>query len=791
MRISLYKNIKMTTPSVSSKCVFKVLESIKDGTYKTQVANIRLETDKTKRNEAKQKIPYVTFGGTFSTRSNKNLKAFSGLGCLDFDDVKDLETLKDDINGDEYTFASFVSPSGNGLKVLVKMPPVDNNDDYQDYYSEITKHYSQYYELDESTKDLARACYVSFDEGLFLNAESQLFTEKFNRPLPEEKEIVNIPITESDEIAERLEKWFTKRWTGTNRNTNLHAYARQMNAFGVSKDVCEKYLLRYEQPGFKSSEIQMLIDSAYRYTTEFGSLSFEDSKQVNKVKNLLISGRSDAEVLKKMDDVDTERLVEEIKKQRENLNEDEFWFVDEKEKVHISNIRFDNYLKRKGISKYYPHVDSGSFDFIIKDENFVDWINETRIKDIVKKSLLDSGDYDIWDLMANNNQYFKRDYLNQLDTIDITPKRDTSKESFLYYSNKAVRTTKKGIELLDYKDIGEIIWRNQIIDREIKLADGSGGEFKTFIWRLAGENKERYFTLKSVIGYLLHSYQNDSKPKAIIFNDEMVSDDIPNGGSGKGLIHKAIGHIKNLVVEDGKKFDPRGQFAYQKVNKDTQIFLMDDVPRNFNFENLFSIVTEGMTVEKKGQDAFLIPFVESPKISITTNYTIKGEGASFYRRVFEVEIANHFNDNYTPEDEFKHQFFSEWDEGEWAEFDNFMIRCVKFYLENGLVESNKVNLEFRKFKQNMGVEFIEFMEGRTFRGVPVHRKVLKDDFVRQYPKQGRFVTAQSFNKKVKDYCSYKDFEFYTARSNNIESFYINEKKDGKKEESVLSEGLPE
>src|SRR5690606_8401280 len=106
---------------------------------------------------------------------------------------------------------------------------------------------------------------------------------------------------------------------------------------------------------------------------------------------------------------------------------------------------------------------------------------------------------------------------------------------------------------------------NQIINREIQLSDESEGVFKTFIWRISGEDAERYYTLKSVIGYLMHSYQNDAKPKAIIFNDEMLSDDIPNGGSGKGLIHKAIGQIKRIVTEDGKKFDPRGQFAYQKA----------------------------------------------------------------------------------------------------------------------------------------------------------------------------------------------------------------------------------
>jgi hypothetical protein len=137
-----------------------------------------------------------------------------------------------------------------------------------------------------------------------------------------------------------------------------------------------------------------------------------------------------------------------------------------------------------------------------------------------------------------------------------------------------------------------------------------------------------------------------------------------------------------------------------------------------------------MTIEKKGQDAYQIPFKESPKISITTNYTINGSGASHERRIFEVEIANYFNDNLTPEMEFGHLFFAEWDDKEWASFDNFMIRCVQFFLKNGLVQSDKVNLKFRKFKNEMGAEFIEFMEGQTgntqhLQGLTQHKNLIR------------------------------------------------------------------
>ena len=83
---------------------------------------------------------------------------------------------------------------------------------------------------------------MSYDDLLYLNNESELFTDKFFRPLEKETKIINIPITDNNTVAERLDKWFQKRWNSVNRNNNLHAYARQMNAFGVDKSICKSYL---------------------------------------------------------------------------------------------------------------------------------------------------------------------------------------------------------------------------------------------------------------------------------------------------------------------------------------------------------------------------------------------------------------------------------------------------------------------------------------------------------------------------------------------------------------------
>jgi hypothetical protein len=778
MKISLFKNIKSIAPQKDTG-VLKILDSIKSGEYKSKIAKIRIEPEKSERNKLKSQLPYVTFCGTFTSRSNSTLKLHSGLACLDFDNVDNLEALREKINKDPYTFSSFTSPSGDGLKVLVKIPTVDNNNDYQDYYVELVNYYNQYYELDEGTKDIARACYLSFDNYLFLNNESETFTDKFHRPLPVETKVVNVPIVDQNIIAERLEKWFKKRWTTKNRNNNLHAYARQMNAFGIDKQTCIHYLLRYDSGG-KEKEIRKLIDSAYKYTTEFNTRAFEDTKRVNEIKNIALAGESIERLKHKTEGIDFEKVKEEFDKHKKDLQLDEFWYYTENDQIRLSSHRFKQYLENNNIFKFYPDENSGTFLFVKNDQNFITVFEEPKIKDFVLSDLRERGLIDAFELMANRTSNFDAKFLSMVKSVDVKFNRDTPTASYVYYQNAAVKTTKDKIEVLKYSEIPDLIWKNQVIKRDIKIKDESEGVFKTFIWRVSGENVDRYYTLKSVIGYLMHSYQNEAKPKAIIFNDEMISEDIPNGGSGKGLIHKAIGHIKNIVVEDGKKFDQKSQFAYQKVNKDTQIFLMDDVPKHFNFEGLFSIITEGMTVEKKGKDSYQIPFKESPKISITTNYTVNGSGASHERRIFEVEIANYFNDAMTPEMEFGHLFFVEWDEAEWARFDNFMIRCVQFFLKNGLVQSDKVNLEFRKFKNEMGAEFIEFMELQKFDGTGKNRKEFRDEFNRQYPTVARYNTPQKFNKKVKDYCEFNEITFREGKYNGVINFYIGEEVEEEK-----------
>jgi hypothetical protein len=354
-----------------------------------------------------------------------------------------------------------------------------------------------------------------------------------------------------------------------------------------------------------------------------------------------------------------------------------------------------------------------------------------------------------------------------LDSAEIEMIEDTATECYLYYRNCAVRITKNGIEQLDYIDMPGYIWKKQIIDRDYIPSDHHESEFRKFIWLIAGKNPSKYESFKSVIGYLMHSYKTSANNRAIIFNDETISEN-PNGGSGKGLFWNALSKLKNVSSIDGKTFEFTRSFPYQTVSTDTQLLVFDDVKKNFAFESLFSVVTEGITLEYKGQPAVKLPVQKSPKIIITTNYTIGGVGGSFERRKFEVEMSDYFSHMHSPVDEFGHMLFEDWNDEEWKRFDSYMISCCQFYLQHGLIKHDFNNLEVRKYIKETSYEFYEWSEDDN---IPVNTRLYKDELytklVEEYSDLAKWLTKKKFTSWLKSYGMYKEYRIIEGKTNNL------------------------
>jgi hypothetical protein len=133
--------------------------------------------------------------------------------------------------------------------------------------------------------------------------------------------------------------------------------------------------------------------------------------------------------------------------------------------------------------------------------------------------------------------------------------------------------------------------------------DYTGCDFEKFMFNICAKDDDRFKSLKSTTGYLLHQYKDLSKSMAVILNDELISDN-PEGGTGKGLFVKAISKMKKVVTINGKQFSFTQSFPYQLVSADTQILCFDDVKKGFDFESLFSDITEGITLEKKNKEKY-------------------------------------------------------------------------------------------------------------------------------------------------------------------------------------------
>jgi hypothetical protein len=756
--------------------VHLILERIKDGAGSTKdlVKKIRLEKNKPDRQELKKQLPAICFSGTFNKRTDASLLEHSGLICLDFDGYlkqKELLQDKESLSKNKYVFSVFISPSGNGLKVLVKIPA--DAESHTLYFNSLEKYFNSPY-FDKTSKNLSRVCYESYDPLLFVNENSSVWDiieEPEYNEISRTRDKATIPITDENKIVEILVKWWEKKYPMSEgqRNQNAYVLAMAFNDFGINKSLASYVLNQFATDDFTLREIGTTIDSAYRHTANFGTKYYEDEERINSIKAKLRRGVSKKEVRIQLQDsnLDSDTIESVLNKVEEENAMQTFWDKNDRGVIKIVHIHFKQFLEDNGFYKYCPEGGK-NYIFVKVTNNLIDHTSEKEIKDFVLAHLLDLDDIAVYNYFADNTRFFKEEFLSLLSTIEIYFIADSKDSSYLYYKNCAVKITKDGVTTLDYLDLGGYVWKDHVIDRNFNLCGVSDNfDFKKFISNINGGDENRIKTMESTIGFLLHGYKNLSFCPAVILNDEVISDN-PEGGTGKGLIMNALSNMKKLVVIDGKSFNFEKSFPYQLVSADTQVLCFDDVKKHFDFERLFSVITEGLTLEKKNKDAIKIPFGKSPKVAITTNYAIKGAGNSFARRKWELELHQHYNMSFTPHDEFGRMMFGDWNDDDWCEFDNYMIGCLTNYLMTGLVKSKFVNLKIRQLSAETCHEFIEWcgLVDNTERNVALQPNVrlykneLYSNFIDEYPDYGprgrMSISRTKFYKWLIAYAVYKE-----------------------------------
>ncbi len=435
-------------------------------------------------------------------------------------------------------------------------------------------------------------------------------------------------------------------------------------------------------------------------------------------------------------------------------------------KVSFSSTKFMGFLKGQGIRK----VKVGSeFELVQVKAYIVSKITTSEVKDIVLKCAKELNRDSITDYILNKTTLFSMKYLDAVETVSLKMHRDTQSASFFYFKNGVVKVTSSGIETpRPYDEFERLIWKDHIIDREFNMSvdtETTPSVFENFINKLSNHEEDRFFRICTVIGFCLYDYKTSASSRAVVINDEVVSSN-PEGGSGKSLIVLALSQIRKTIFYDGKTFDPKANFAWQKVDESVRLVSIDDVRRGFNFEGLFSIITLGFrNINRKNRDEMELSLEDSPTIIITTNNILKGGSGSFTRRQYQVEVAQYFNKDHTPIDEYENPFFNGWSKDEWQRFDVFMLTCAQMFLKDGVVECKENDAQMKQLIRNTNQSFAEWMEDNldimtVSKGVGTVE--VRDRFLNDTNQKGAAISDRKFKDYVKAYC-----EIYPYRFENL------------------------
>jgi hypothetical protein len=456
-----------------------------------------------------------------------------------------------------------------------------------------------------------------------------------------------------------------------------------------------------------------------------------------------------------------------------------FWDVSDQDKLTINRYKLQVFLTTVGGFRLYFYDQNSTIYRLVRiKDGFVEESSTEQIKRFIKDyidRLPDSFDGGITpqDLLEHvyrgASVLFSEAFFEFFDRANIDFLQDTKDLSYFPFKNGVVCISNDTIKLKTYGELNKYVWKTQVIDYHIYVDDGNIKleeiEYYKFLNYISGEDNERLMYAITLIGYLLHTYKDPSRPFSVILAEE-TENEANGGGTGKGIFVKAIGYLCNLVRVDGKNFKVDKSFAFQRVDLDTRILAIEDTRRNVDFEGFYSIITEGITVEKKNKDELFIPYKDSPKVMFTTNYTIPNMGNHAKRRQKVFEFSPFFGSGKTPEDVFGHKLFEDWDKDEWNRFYNLMFNCVQIYLESGvLAVENSEKLHRKQVRVQFGEEFLEFlMAQKEEKDVWITMEFLYNEFLKMSSMDKKEYSMKRFSKAIDESCTILKIAYQSTRS---------------------------
>ena len=248
--------------SASEKKVVDIenlFQKIKAGEWRDEVDNIQYQISKrevSKADSLKKSLPAFTISATYNDRRKvSNVESYTGLIHLDYDKLNDVQEVKSKLTKQPHVYATFISPSGKGLKVFVQCD--NDKTQHEAAFNKIKQYYDELLDIksDSNVKDILRLSFVSYDPDLYLNKDSEVFRYQ------------NLP-TNANQTQSNIDwVWdFTSKrqeFTEGNRNNFIYSFACNANRYDCDINEVLEYAYTYSEATFAIEEIEKSIRSAY------------------------------------------------------------------------------------------------------------------------------------------------------------------------------------------------------------------------------------------------------------------------------------------------------------------------------------------------------------------------------------------------------------------------------------------------------------------------------------------------------------------------------------------------
>lgn len=382
-----------------------------------------------------------------------------------------------------------------------------------------------------------------------------------------------------------------------------------------------------------------------------------------------------------------------------------------------------------------------------------------------------------------------KDKLESLKMVDLKYLRSTREYIYFPLQDVVMRLHRETREIskIDYDDLdGFYVMKESIIpvkfdDLTMERAERSVA--KRYVYDVSATPEQLIWLL----GYLADDFMDPANARAVFITDEKAGvDGVAYGGTGKDLLIKLLTLVRKPGTRmSGKKLNVFRAFAFQSLIENSRYCWIEDLRSKTDEEPLYTFITGPMEYEKKHKDEKKIPFEDTFKWVISSNYILKNMGPSTERRFYVAQLKSLFTPNYGPLDKYGKRFFNDWDDEEWKEFYSFMLLSVmKTYLEsNGPQKAFPEEFIRKQVIEHTSEDFVLWCDTQTFSDDLARReiKALRESFLYVAGQDSRRTIESNlaiFSKWLRTYVEkYLNMRFVRQESDGKVYFTTKTRKD--------------